>query len=89
MLDNLVRVNKYNINISNIEEINVVLFGDLHFCDSFKDEKINKLTEKIKKISPDYICIAGDIIDKTNFLKYNKDKKNKTFKMVKIFRTRI
>jgi predicted MPP superfamily phosphohydrolase len=39
----------------------IVLISDIHYSGCFKIQK--KLIESIKKLMPDYICIAGDILD--------------------------
>lgn len=64
-------INKF-YNISNKLNKNIVLISDLHYQDK-KDIKIlNNVLDNIKKLKPDYICIAGDITDKA-FIKDEKE----------------
>ena len=67
-----------NYNIDNKLNKNIVLISDLHYQDK-KDIKIlNNVLDNIKKLKPDYICIAGDITDKAFIKKYcGKNEDNK------------
>ena len=51
----------YNIE-SNINK-KIVLISDLHYYNKKNIFILNKVLDKIKIINPDYVCIAGDIID--------------------------
>lgn len=44
---------------------NIVLISDIHYKDKEDIKRLNYILENIKKINPDYICIPGDIIDKS------------------------
>lgn len=53
----------YNIN-STLNK-NIVLISDLHYSNKKDIKKLNNILEEIKKINPDYICIPGDITDRS------------------------
>lgn len=53
----------YNINSSVNKKI--VLISDLHYKDKFDIERLNVILDNIKKLNPDFICMPGDIIDKS------------------------
>lgn len=57
-------VNK-KYNIGNKLNKNIVLISDIHYYSKKDIKHLNKVLDKIKKISPNYICISGDIIDKS------------------------
>ena len=54
--------NKY-YKVSTINNKKIVLFSDIHYCNLFNTNVLVKIIEDIKKNKPDYICIAGDIVD--------------------------
>lgn len=57
-------INKnYNIN-SNLNR-KIVLISDIHYENKEDIKKLNYILNNIKKIKPDYICIPGDIINKS------------------------
>lgn len=43
----------------------IVLISDIHYYDKRNIKHLNKLLDKIRKVSPNYICIPGDIIDQS------------------------
>ena len=58
---NSFRVKKYHINTNKLKEnLKIVFLSDLHNCTYGKDNK--RISDKIKKIKPDYIIIGGDLI---------------------------
>lgn len=58
-------INKtYNLG-SNLNK-STVLISDIHYYSKRDINNLNKILDNIKKINPDYICISGDIIDKSN-----------------------
>lgn len=54
---------KYNI----LNKLNkkIVLISDIHYYSKKDLKRINLVLDNIKKIKPDYICIPGDITDKS------------------------
>lgn len=76
MLDKFIDQKKYIFEAPNkSDNIHIKLFSDLHYCGSFDDRKLDKIEETIRKTSTDYICIVGDILDSTIFLKSHKEKR--------------
>lgn len=59
-------IKKYNI--SNKLNKKIVLLSDMHYYSKKDIYKLNKILDNIKKISPNYICITGDVIDNSNVL---------------------
>lgn len=58
-------INKtYNIN--NKLNKKIILISDIHYKNKKDINILNKVLYNIKKINPDYICIPGDIIDKSS-----------------------
>ena len=43
----------------------IVLISDIHYSNRNDIDNLNTILEKIKSVKPDYICIPGDIIDKS------------------------
>lgn len=58
-------INKY-YNINNKLNKSIVLISDIHYQDKKDIKLLNNLLDNIKKIKPDYICIPGDIINKSS-----------------------
>ena len=57
----------YNINNNKIKkDIKIAILSDIHYSDTFKLKRMNQILKKLEQNNPDYICISGDIIDKTN-----------------------
>lgn len=56
--------NKTYIIKDNIDT-NIVLISDIHYKDKRDIKYLNKVLNCIKKINPSYICIPGDLTDKT------------------------
>ena len=62
------RIRNKKYQIDNKLNKKIVLISDIHY-NSKKDIKhLNKILSNIKKINPDYICIPGDVTDKSNIL---------------------
>ena len=53
----------------NINDIKIALLSDIHYHPEFNTKIFNSLLKQIKKNKPNYICIAGDILDNTNIKK--------------------
>ena len=62
----------------------IVLLTDIHYDNKNNLKHLYKVLNKIKRINPNYICIAGDFINKTDvsdislFFKWLKDLGNIT-----------
>jgi len=57
-------INKvYNIN-SYLNK-NIVLISDIHYSNKKDIKRLNHVLNNIKNIKPDFICIPGDLIDKS------------------------
>lgn len=50
----------------NIKETKIALISDIHFNDKYNIKILDKILNQIKKNKPDYITIAGDILDTSN-----------------------
>lgn len=48
------------------KESKIALISDIHFNDKFKTKIFRKILKQIKNNHPDYITIAGDILDTSN-----------------------
>lgn len=58
-------INKtYNIK-SNVNK-NIVLISDIHYSSKQDLKQLNLVLDSIKKTNPDYICIPGDITNRSN-----------------------
>ena len=44
-------------------KIKIVLLSDIHFSKYFIIDNLELIRNSVKKLEPDYICIAGDTID--------------------------
>lgn len=62
-----IRTTTYDVNIEkdggNLDDLKIVLVSDLHLGYSIGDDHMEQMVEKINKINPDIILIAGDIFD--------------------------
>lgn len=55
----------YDIGDSNIK---IALISDIHFDVGYDQLILTKILENLRKNKPNYICIAGDIIDNSNLI---------------------
>ena len=46
----------------------ILMFGDLHYSKNYSIKKLKKLKKVVACSNPDYLIIAGDLIDSTNFI---------------------
>ena len=71
---------KHNYTMPNISnDMSITTFGDLHYCSSFDDKRLNLLTEYLFNNDSKYLFIVGDIIDSTDFLHNDEKKENKDY----------
>lgn len=63
------KIKNTNFSISsNIADTDIVLISDLHYNSKNNIKVLNNVLDQIKKISPEFICIPGDLIDKSEIL---------------------
>ena len=74
----MIDIKKYYYDMGN-EDINMMLFGDLHYSDKFNDKKLDLIYNKLK--NSEYIFIAGDLLDSTDVVN-NIDKRDKLIKFL-------
>ena len=74
----MIDIKKHYYNMGN-EDINMMVFGDLHYSDKFNDKKLDLIYNEL--ISSEYIFIAGDILDSTDVVN-NIDKRDKLIKFL-------
>lgn len=60
----MIEIKKHFYNIGN-NNINIMMFGDLHYDTNFSNKKLTKIANKIDS-NTDYLFISGDLIDNTN-----------------------
>lgn len=62
-------IKKYEIiNNKANKNIKIALFSDIHLSKTFKLKRFKQILNNLKENKPNYICITGDIVDKTNIL---------------------
>lgn len=83
MLDKRLQVNRHYYKVKDSKPIHIKFFGDLHHCNFFQDEKLDTIEKELQQSPTDYVCIVGDLIDSTNYLHTNKEKKEKLIKWLK------
>lgn len=49
-----------------INDAKIVLISDIHYYEGYKQKILDKILNQIIQVSPNYICIAGDVLDTTN-----------------------
>jgi predicted MPP superfamily phosphohydrolase len=60
---------KYELSSNKIKkDVNIALFSDIHYSNIISTKKLKKITDNLIQNNPDFICIAGDIIDNNNIL---------------------
>lgn len=74
----MIDIKKYYYDMGNVD-INMMVFGDLHYSDKFNDKKLDLIYNEL--ISSEYIFIAGDILDSTDVVN-NIDKRDKLIKFL-------
>lgn len=63
-------VNK-KYNLGNKLNKKIVLISDIHYYSKKDIKRLNDVLDNVKKISPNYICISGDILDKANIFDFD------------------
>lgn len=68
-MGNFFKINDIKLYSSKVKkDIKISLIADLHFSHLISATKLEKIKEKIYSFEPDYICMAGDILDCVNIL---------------------
>ena len=62
----MIKNNYYTIN-NKFNKV-IAVFSDLHYFDKFDDKLFLEIINNLKTNKPDYICIAGDIVDDSKYL---------------------
>lgn len=65
---NKIKEEKYIINTDKNIDKRICLISDIHHDIDFKKTFYDDLINKIKALNPNYICISGDLIDKSKVL---------------------
>lgn len=60
-MNNIKKINYY-IETKNINK-RIILLTDIHFYNNKEKKYLDKITEELKKINYDYLCISGDLLD--------------------------
>lgn len=55
----------FNTNKNIKKDIKIALLSDIHYYKGYNKKILNKIYNQIKKTQPDYICIPGDIVDRS------------------------
>lgn len=76
----------YNKNIS--KDLRIIVISDLHFDKEINNKKLTRISNKLKKLKPDYILFPGDIIDSLDSIK-DKKEYNRLLSWVKTLDTTI
>ena len=63
-------IKKYNLYNKKVgkKNIKIALISDIHISNVTKMKNLYHLKDKINNLNPNYICIAGDIIDSINVI---------------------
>ncbi len=81
MLDRLYKMNGHELYLPNkVDNIKLKYFSDIHYTYNFDDRKLDAILGIINSSFCDYICIGGDIIDSTNFIRENRKEQIKLLK---------
>lgn len=62
-------------NIKNNNEFKVCVLSDIHFSKQFKNSKLNYIKKYLLNLKPNYILIAGDLLDSLDEIKNSKENK--------------
>lgn len=56
----------YNISSDKNISIKIAQISDIHFSIDYNLKRLDKIKKNLKELSPDYVCIIGDLIDEYN-----------------------
>ena len=78
MIDKIIQTKNHSYDMPEKKDnISIKTFGDLHYFKNFDDRKLELISENLSLEELEYLCLAGDIIDSTDFLKTHKEKSEK------------
>ena len=61
----------YSIKINKTKkDRKIAIVSDIHYTNNFNKKTFDEIIKNLKTNQPDYICIPGDIVDKSNVLDY-------------------
>ena len=60
------KINNIYYTLNNTYNKRIVLISDIHYFNKRIIPHLYKILDEIKRLNPDYICIAGDIVDDKN-----------------------
>ncbi len=61
---NKIVVKNYDIEVNKVtENLNIVMFSDIHLGYLIKDSKIKEIVDKVNELEPDLVIIPGDFFD--------------------------
>ena len=55
-----------------INDIKIGLISDIHYYPDYNTKIFTRITNQLKMNKPNYLCIAGDILDTTKYLELDK-----------------
>ena len=55
------------ITTKDIKDTKIAILADIHYCPNYNKKVLDKITKQIKKENPQYLLIAGDILDQANY----------------------
>ena len=73
---------RYLIHRNCKSNIKIVVISDIHFSYRITNKKLNKILEHIKNEKPDYIFVAGDIVDSLDMI-IKEEEKNRLINFIK------
>lgn len=50
-----------------IKDTKIAIIADIHYSPTFKDKILDNIAKQINTAKPDYLIIAGDILDRSNY----------------------
>ena len=50
-----------------IKDTKIAIIADIHYYDDYNNKILDKITKQIIKAKPNYLIIAGDILDRSNY----------------------
>ena len=56
----------------NVSDIKIALLSDIHYYPKYNTKILDRLLKQIQDNKPNYLCIAGDILDFTNITDFSK-----------------
>lgn len=81
MLDRLYKINGHEIYMPDkTGDVKIKYFSDVHSTYKFNDRKLDAILELVNSSLCDYVCIGGDIIDSTNFIRESRSEQIKLLK---------